>query len=90
MTLVRMLCRVSLLDGFDGSAGDSFIFSQGQQFRTDFHPDSKHNDCNIGDMVGYHFLILGRIKNIMEFFTKGLIPPPFLGGKKDYIWGTSF
>jgi len=44
--------RVSLLDGFDGSAGDSFIFSQGQQFRTDFHPDSKHNDCNIGDMVG--------------------------------------
>ena len=46
-----LLFRISLLDGFDGSAGDSLIFSQGQPFSTEFPPEAKTQGCNVNDEV---------------------------------------
>jgi len=44
--------RISLLDGFDGSAGDSLILSQGQPFSTEFPRAAKRQGCNVNDEVG--------------------------------------
>ena len=46
-----MIFRISLLDGFDGSAGDSLIFSQGQPFSTEFPSEAKSQGCNVNDEV---------------------------------------
>eukprot|EP00092_Neocalanus_flemingeri_P038015 GFUD01041384.1.p1 GENE.GFUD01041384.1~~GFUD01041384.1.p1 ORF type:complete len:511 (+),score=105.57 GFUD01041384.1:215-1534(+) len=44
--------RITLLDGFDGSAGDSFILSQGQPFSTEFPASAKRRGCNMNNEVG--------------------------------------